>query len=112
MSEQRCPQCENQCPVSDLGCGRGRRYFGVNDEGNDRPEGRHEHHGSHRGEPVEGAIGLLRQCGHMLHHGGAATLDALTAQEQAALEALLQKLVADWRRNEPKERRHGHGHNG
>ena len=87
MKQQHCDQCENQCPVEALQCGKGRKHFGLEPAG----EGGH-------GQP-SGPIGLLRQCGHMLHHGGASGEDllrALTPGEQAELERLLGILAADW----------------
>ena len=70
MSEQRCDQCENHCPVDSLGCNRGRIHFGQ--------------------KPVEhkkynGVLGLLQKCGFVLHHGNLTPEEAMTAlnaQEQ------------------------------
>lgn len=41
-----CTQCENHCPENELRCGRGRRYFGVEDSA--ETAGRHEHDGEGR----------------------------------------------------------------
>ncbi|MGN0998887.1 MAG: hypothetical protein ACI4PO_04990, partial [Faecousia sp.] len=83
MEEQHCDQCENQCPIDALKCGKGRRHFGLEPENGGR--------GEHSREMPGGALGLLMQCGHFLHHSGenGADLSALNAQEQAELERLL-----------------------
>ena len=107
MSEQFCPKCDNHCPVSALNCGKGRRYFGMDSE--ERGE-----HGGERGglphrKPETGCIGMLRQCGHILHHGqpeGVDLLSSLSDGERAELERLLGKLMADWQSTIPME--HGH----
>lgn len=98
--QQHCDQCENQCPIDALKCGKGRKHFGL------EPAGGGEGHGR---EMPQGPIGLLMQCGHMLHHGGAEgdLLAALNEQEQAELERLLGKLVADWKAKAPAGH-HGH----
>lgn len=110
MNEKNCNQCENHCPVDALQCGKGRRYFGLEPEHGGELGGRHEF------EAVSGPIGYLRQCGHMLHHGGANGEDllaALDAQEQAELERLLGKLLEDWKARMPAGRKeHRHGHHG
>lgn len=65
------------------------------------------------GRESGGALGLLMQCGHFLHHGGAdgADLSALNPAEQAELERLLAVLLADWKKRMPSERPdHRHGH--
>ena len=101
MSEQRCDQCQNHCPIDELRCNRGRVHFGQ--------------------EPVEpklpaGPIGLLQRCGSMLHHGSISpedALSALTTEEQAELECLLSTLLEDWKKREPQGHaghRHGHSH--
>lgn len=46
-------------------------------------------------------LSLLRRCGHFLHHSAgtedtASLLNALTAEERAALEGLLEKCLAHW----------------
>ena len=41
-----CTQCENHCPENELRCGRGRRYFGIEDSTD--TAGRHEHDGEGR----------------------------------------------------------------
>ena len=89
MEKKFCDQCRNQCPVDSLRCNRGRRAFGMEliDEGKQR---------SHQEEDQKGVIGLLRQCGHLLHHGKADAADflsKLTQEEQEVLEKLLKKLM-------------------
>ncbi len=90
MKKQLCDQCENRCPVDALKCGRGRRRFesefNVKNENMDH-------------KMSQGIIGQLRQCGHILHHGGVSgddLLSALNPQEQSELERLLNILIADW----------------
>lgn len=100
MKEQYCNQCENQCPADALRCNRGRAYFGMEPAEVKMPEG---------------PIGLLKRCGHLLHHGGVemeGALSALTDREQEDLERLLTVLLDDWQKRQPKgEHRHGHhGH--
>ena len=86
LEKQYCDQCEKQCPTDALQCGRGRRRFGL-----EKPD--------ETGGKPSGVIGLLRQCGHLLHHGGVSgedLLSCLNAKEQAELERLLGTLLADW----------------
>ncbi|MCI8592175.1 MAG: hypothetical protein HFI88_07475 [Lachnospiraceae bacterium] len=56
----------------------------------------HSHHGGHgpAGRP-EDLTGLMRACGHALHHGNAGEefFDALTDGEKIQLKELLEKLV-------------------
>ena len=44
---EHCTQCPNQCPVTDLKCGRGRKYFGQQSEG-EKEDHRHEHGAEYR----------------------------------------------------------------
>ena len=84
MEKQYCDQCENKCPIGALSCGKGRRHFGM-----EPAESGKESHGR---KMPDGVIGLLMQCGHALHHGGADDEDllrALNLQEQAELERML-----------------------
>ncbi len=59
-----CNQCENKCLVTDLKCGRGRRYFaemqGEKKEDDDGAE-RHGYEGSHRHEERRGHGGRHRR---------------------------------------------------
>lgn len=103
MEIQNCDQCENQCAVDDLKCGKGRKRFGL------APEG-----GPDQGRGgADGPVGLLRQCGHILHHGGVSgedLLSALTEQDQAELTRLLGALLADWKSRAPADSQaHRHG---
>lgn len=66
-----------------------------------RGDGRHSHkHGGNAADPR--AIALIRQCGGYLHHhldGNADTsqlLRALSPEETATLEGLLEKCLASW----------------
>ncbi|MGN1346780.1 MAG: hypothetical protein ACI4V1_08335 [Eubacteriales bacterium] len=113
--EKNCPCCDKHCPVEELRCGRGRKHFGAeqqeaseNGHGRDRRRDR-EHFGREDGRPgpegrtEERMLVLLRECGHFLHHnvGPKADVqplvDALTPEERAELEALLQKCLEAWR---------------
>ena len=95
--EQTCPNCGRHCPVSNLHCDRGREYFAVA-ENADRGERNHHEHG--RGHDMRGdgprAVQLLRECGHLLHHGratGEDLLAPLTERERQTLERLLEKCL-------------------
>ena len=118
-----CNQCENRCPVTDLKCGRGRRYFS---EMQEEKQGRHGHEGEHehRGRRHEHGRGremspdmrrvpdgddlyaLLRACGHHLHHNFQgqrsmeeenALFNVLDESEKEKLQELLKKLVNSWK---------------
>lgn len=104
MGKQYCDQCENQCPIDALQCGRGRRHFGLEQENSGREE--------HDRKMPSGALGLLMQCGHVLHHGGVedAGLSALNDQERVELERLLTVLLTDWKNRKGTEMpEHHHG---
>lgn len=135
MEITNCNQCPNQCPKDALKCGRGRRYFeqlenaagdiGESKEGGyGRAEGRHGHgeghfdHGSGRQQHggreggggharPEDLYGLMRACGHYLHHsygerrgddGDRQLFAALDEAEQNTLKELLKKLADSWER--------------
>lgn len=115
---QTCPQCDNHCPVDALQCGRGRKYFSVT-EGSHEHEHDHEHsheQGCYRhGHPKSGLAGLLHQCGRFARHADieeAELFRALTDEEKATLQALLEKLSVDWKAQFGEETfsRCGHGH--
>lgn len=83
-----CNQCPNQCPVEALQCGRGRHYF------------------EQMGKPDD-LYGLMRACGHYLHHssgnpqreeGRQQLFAALDEAEQETLKGLLKKLTESWER--------------
>lgn len=84
--EKNCPCCDKHCPVEKLSCGQGRRHFGMEKE--ERPQ--------------ERMIALLRRCGHFLHHNmgpgadAAPLTEALSAEERAMLEGLLEKCLKHW----------------
>lgn len=106
MEKQLCDQCENQCPVDALQCGKGRRHFGL-----EPAEGGKEKHGR---QLPEGPLGLLMQCGHFLHHSGLYgenLLQVLSPAEQAELERILSKLLVDWKNRMPGGG-HNHGNHG
>lgn len=124
MEEKRiCPQCPRGCSEDSLSCGRGRAYFAAENGEADSSEtesakgfekgskkGRHNHknHGGHHGKPdMNSLYGLMRFCGHTLHHGmkddttdPEAMFDALTPEEKEQLKTLLGKLAASWSKNE------------
>ena len=82
-----CPQCENHCPADALKCGRGRKYFGAEDAG-------------HMPDP-DSLLGLMRQCGHILHHSSSQKEEQelfkmLDESERSTLQALLQKVRRGW----------------
>lgn len=118
---QTCPQCDNHCPVDALQCGRGRKYFGAADGAQDQAyeheHGEHGHgHGGH-GHAKSGLAGLFHRCGHFMHHAQIEETElfqALTDEEKATLQALLEKLSADWqnRFGGNDSGRSGHGHHG
>ncbi len=108
MGKQLCDQCENRCPADALQCGRGRRHFGLEAKDGKENMGR---------QMPKGPVGQLRQCGHLLHHGGVSgddLLSALNPREQAELERLLGILLADWntRANTDEPESHGGRHHG
>ena len=123
---QTCPQCENHCPVDALRCGKGRKYFGVTDDAQERGHSREHDHGcghSHEHDhgcghrQLGGLPGLLHQCGRFVRHAGLEEdelFQALTSEEKASLQALLEKLSADWQARSGQEAlsRCGHGHHG
>lgn len=109
---QTCPQCDNHCPMDALKCGRGRKYFGVTDGGSEYGHGSCGH-----GHPKSGLARLLHQCGRFVRHSDmeeAELFQTLTSEEKAALQALLEKLSADWRERCGEEGfdHCGHGHHG
>ena len=109
-----CNQCPNQCPADALKCGRGRHYFEQleNPEGIKSEErGQHGHGESHGGGHGRGhgksddLYGLMRGCGHYLHHSGGKhqkageenrLFAALDEGEQECLKGLLKKLLDSW----------------
>lgn len=95
--EKTCPNCGRHCPASDLHCNRGREYFGVA-ESADRGGRDHHEHGRGHDTRDDGprAVQLLRECGHLLHHGratGEDLLAPLTERERQTLERLLEKCL-------------------
>lgn len=101
---QRCTQCDNNCPIDALKCGKGRRFFGLEDR----------EHGSFDPDSL---TGLLKKCGHALHHSGGALNEAelfqdLSEEECSSLKALLQKLTASWDKRLGAGGAHDHGERG
>lgn len=90
-----CPCCEKHCPVNKLSCPRGKAHFGVSDKD-------FAHHTNLSENPEEKMIVLLRRCGHFLHHNVgrgenvSPLVNALTPDERAQLEALLEKCLDRW----------------
>lgn len=125
-----CNQCPNQCPADALKCGRGRHYFEQlenpegfkmdekgehgHGEGHGENHGHRESHGhgeNHGHGHKEGhgrsddLYGLMRGCGHYLHHnsgghqeagGENGLFAALDEGEQECLKGLLKKLLNSW----------------
>lgn len=96
-----CPQCDNHCPADALQCGRGRRFFGVEKE-------------SHSHGESGSLTSLLQRCGRFAHHTDeeeTILFQALTEEEKAVLQGLLEKLDAGWRAQFGEEvLSHGHHH--
>ena len=78
---------------------RQRAYFGAAD-GSRAPAD----HAPAEEKKEEKLIVLLRRCGHFLHHSAgtedtASLLNALTTEERATLEGLLEKCLAHWEKH-------------
>lgn len=95
--EKNCPNCENHCPVEELRCPEGKKYFGVEDKESEKGPAFDQ-----MPETAEGKVIMaLRRCGHYLHHnagkGGNAAdapdslLASLTEEEKQILAMLLEK---------------------
>lgn len=97
-----CPQCPNHCPSDALHCDRGRAFFASEkDPGTATTELGHHGPSDHAPHSTPGKNtleGLLRICGHTLHHQEISgnLFQALSAEEQDQLKALLAKLVDSW----------------
>lgn len=104
---QTCPQCGRHCPADALECGRGRSYFGVAGE---------EQGCGHKHKHLGGLPGLLHRCGRFVRHSDleeAELFQALTGEEKAALQDILEKLSASWQIELDKDHHHDHhGHGG
>ena len=96
-----CPQCDNHCPADALQCGKGRRFFGVEEE-------------NHNHRESGGLTSLLQRCGRLVHHTDLeeeTLFQVLTEEEKAVLQELLGKLDTGWRAQFGEEAfRHGHHH--
>jgi len=92
--ENCCPCCGRHCSVESLHCNRGRAHFGI--------DGVKDRHRENIENSDERLIVLLRRCGHFLHHNigregdTAPLLSALTDDERATLESLLEKCLNSW----------------
>ncbi len=92
---KRCPQCGNHCPVDALKCKKGRKYFGIAGK---KRDGGEEDHGRKRSK--DGLSGQLRRCGRFVKHAEAGEdelFQSLSDVEKTALQAILDKLSADWK---------------
>lgn len=100
-STQRCTQCGNNCPIDALKCGKGRRFFGLEDK-------------EHASFDPDSLAGLLKKCGHALHHSGGMEekelFQDLTAEECSTLRELLQKVTASWDKCLGAGGAHSHDH--
>lgn len=97
-----CPQCDNHCPADALQCGKGRRFFGMEEENHSRRES-------------DSLTSLLQRCGHFVHHTDEEEeilFRVLTEEEKKVLQELLEKLDIGWRTQfGEKVFSHGHHHN-
>ncbi len=87
---QRCPQCSNHCPANAPRCGKGRKYFGLEDKKKDKKRGR-KRSGS--------LCRQLHRCGRFAKRAEVEDdilFQALTGEEKAVLQELLDKLTASW----------------
>lgn len=95
--EEYCPQCPNHCHKSELKCGRGRMYFGLDNNQNDKHI-KNEHGFK---EPKDELTALLRRCGHYLHHGENIVeeklYEGLSYEEKQMLKQLLGKMLDSWK---------------
>lgn len=88
QNNTQCPQCENHCPVDALKCGKGREFFGIEKSERNMPD-------------PDSLLGLMRQCGHILHHSGGQKeeqelFSMLDEHEKSTLQVLLQKVHKGW----------------
>ncbi len=101
-----CQQCPNHCQVSALKCGRGRKFFGISTEG-EHHGNRQEHNKEKRKVDSDSLYGLMRGCGHFLHHSSMTNekdaismeeqlFSCLNGNEQKLLKELLTKLQKNW----------------
>lgn len=83
-----CHQCDNHCSINNLRCYRGRAFFGIQED--DMQKGHHD-------RDFSGTLGLLKKCGHTLHHNPSIDNETicknLTSEEQRMLEKLLNKIL-------------------
>lgn len=84
-NQEFCPQCPNHCAKDEVRCGRGRAYFNL------------DNNSSHPQIQEQGIVGLLKQCGHILHHNPEikdTLCNGLSKEEQQTLEQLLNKMLS------------------
>lgn len=84
MNIENCPNCPNHCPKDNLGCGRGRAYFNLEEKEIQEPKTLNEQ-----------VIADIRKCGHILHHNRDInvdeTLSSFTEEELKEMHELLSK---------------------
>lgn len=95
---EQCTQCKNACPLDKVKCPAGEEFRDFVKKGGNPDEfvGKKKHgHGGPGGIP-DSVEGLLRACGHTLHHGNGAVdvCKNLTEDEQEQLKALLKKVLS------------------
>lgn len=95
---KQCNQCKNACPLDKVKCPTGEEFRDfVNKGGNPEEFVSEKKHGHGRPEGMPDDVdGLLRACGHMLHHGGG-DIDVcrnLTEDEQKQLKVILKKILS------------------
>ena len=93
MQEQFCPGCSNRCPVDALSCGKGRAYFGIDNNDGGKRFGKGGHGFKESSDEI---VNLLRKCGHTLHHAHGeeeVKLDCLSESERNELKKLLIKCL-------------------
>lgn len=112
-NKKTCNQCNNQCPVDALKCGRGKAFFGEEGEmakghgreGHGREGHGREGHGGGASFASDSLYGLMRGCGHYLHHnqgnnGGTDESElfrVLDEAEKKELKRLLAKVLDSWK---------------
>lgn len=92
LEKKECPCCDRHCPVENLHCGKGREYFGVENETQEGREGHGEGHGRYGEGHAEGrgrhSEGHGRHgSGHGEGHGGFRKMDKenMTKDEQVLM---------------------------
>ena len=95
-----CPICPNHCDIEAPKCNRGKELAEKIRAGEPIDPDALRVGDGHGGNRDENSLeGLMRRCGHVLHHGGRSgdeLFQALSDEEQTALKALLKKLLESW----------------